>query len=66
MAEDIENQIAETAQRPKSYEQDGEKVTQHSLSELIAADKHLARKRAACNPWGAIRGARISTQGPEK
>lgn len=66
MAEELANQIAETAKLPKSYENDGEKVTQHSLQDLIAADKHISKKRAGRNPWGAIRVVRISTQGPEK
>ena len=62
----IESRIAETAQQPKSYENDGEKITNHSLPELIEADRYLAKKKASRNPWGAIKGARISTQGPER
>lgn len=64
--DNLNNKIIETANGPKSYENDGEKITQHSLPELIEADKHLARKTAARNPFAALKKARISTQGPER
>ena len=63
---DLKSKIAEVAEQPKSYENDGEKITNHSLPELAAADKYLGRKRAAKNPFAALHGVRISTQGPEK
>jgi hypothetical protein len=46
MAEDIDNAIRQNAQGPASAEADGVKVTQHPLSDQIAADKHLAGKDA--------------------
>lgn len=64
--EDLKQKIAEVAGQPKSYENDGEKITNHSLQDLAEADKYLARKRAGRNPFAALHGARISTQGPEK
>ena len=63
---DLESKIAEVAEQPKSYENDGEKITNHSLQELTEADKYLGRKRAGRNPFAALLGARMSTQGPEK
>lgn len=63
---DLESKIAEVAEQPKSYENDGEKITNHSLQDLTEADKYLGRKRAARNPFAALRGAKMSTQGPEK
>ncbi len=66
MAEDMKNKIAEVAGQPKKYENDGEKIENHSLPDMIEADKYLGRKRAARNPFAAIAGVRISTQGPEK
>lgn len=63
--EEMQDRIVEAAKGPKSYENDGEKITQHSLSELIDADKYLRRKKAAGNPFGALKIAKISTQGPE-
>ena len=65
MAENLEDKIAEVAAQPKSYENDGEKITNHSLQDLAKADEYLAKKRAARNPFAALHGARISTQGPE-
>lgn len=63
---DIKDRIAEVANQPKSYENDGEKITNHSLQDLAEADQFLARKNAAKNPFSALKIARISTQGPEK
>jgi len=63
---DLESKIAEVAEQPKSYENDGEKITNHSLKDLTEADKYLGRKRAARNPFAALHGAKMSTQGPEK
>lgn len=63
---DLESKIAEVAEQPKSYENDGEKITNHSLQDLTEADKYLGRKRAGRNPFAALHGAKMSTQGPEK
>lgn len=42
----LENRIVENASGPKSAEIDGQKVEQHSLSDVIEADKYLASKSA--------------------
>jgi len=43
---DLEKAILQNASGPKSAEVDGQKVEQHSLSDQIAADEYLAKKRA--------------------
>ena len=63
---DLKEKILEIADQPKSYENDGEKITNHSLQDLTAAESFLARRKAAKNPFSALKIARISTQGPEK
>ena len=45
--ETIEEAIDEVALGPKSASVDGQSFTQHSIAELIAADKY--RKQAAAN-----------------
>lgn len=62
---DIDSLIRQTASQPHSYENDGEKITNHSLPELIEAQKYLTRKKAARNPFKALKVAKIITQGPE-
>jgi len=42
----LENRIIENASGPKSAEIDGQKVEQHSLSDVIEADEYLASKSA--------------------
>ena len=64
--QNLEKKIAEQAALPKSYENDGEKITNHSLTEIIEADKYLSRRRACRNPFGALKIVKISTQGPGK
>ena len=63
---DLESKIAEIVEQAKSYENNGEKITNHSLPELTGTDQYLGRKRAARNPFAALHGAKMSTQGPEK
>ena len=43
---DLEKEILQNASGPKSAEVDGQKVEQHSLSDQIAADEYLAKKKA--------------------
>lgn len=66
MSDEIKKIMIEVAKQPKSYENDGEKITNHSLKELAEADQYIARKKAGKNPFSALKYARISTQGPEK
>ena len=63
---DTESKIAELISQPKSYENDGEKITNFTPQELAAADAFIAGKKAAKNPFRALKMARMSTQGPEK
>jgi hypothetical protein len=63
---DTESKMAELISQPKSYENDGEKITNFTPQELAAADAFIAQKKAARNPFRALKIARMSTQGPEK
>jgi len=47
LPEDIEDQIESDALQPKEVEADGVKVKNHSLSELIEADRYLEGKLAS-------------------
>ena len=47
MAEDLDSTILENASGPKQASADGVSTSQHSLADLIAADKYLAAKAAA-------------------
>ena len=49
---DLEKAILQNASGPKSAEVDGQKVEQHSLSDQIAADEYLAKKKALRNGSG--------------
>ena len=62
----LKDRIAEIVSQPKSYEIDGERAVNHSPQELIETDRYFAKKSAGRNPWKALHGVRISTQGPEK
>jgi hypothetical protein len=69
---DLTDTIAEIAANPKGLAVGGESVTEHTLPELIAADKHLAEKAAAAatgptgapaSAWGLLRPARAVPPG---
>jgi hypothetical protein len=55
MADDPENTIEENAQNPWRAAVDGQSAEAHSLPDLIEADKHLARRRAARPELAGIR-----------
>ena len=61
-----ENIVEKIASQPKSYEIDGEKITNQSIPEAIEAEKYLNSKKRAKDPWHAISVAKISTEGPER
>ena len=63
MAEDLSQQIADAAKGPSSVTQDGGTTTARSISDLIAADRHLAAKAAAKRRNGGVRRQRISPPG---
>ena len=46
MADDLEDTIRTNAEGPKSASGDSGSMQQHSLPEVILADKHLAAKKA--------------------
>lgn len=66
MSDTLKQKIEQAADTPLKYEIDGERIEARPVSELIEADKHLAKKRAARNPFACLKGVRLSTQGPGK
>ena len=44
--ENLEEKIRQNAAGPKSVDIDGQKVEQHSITDQIAADEYLAKKKA--------------------
>jgi len=59
----IEDVIKENAGNPKSAEVDGQRVEQHSLSELIKADAYLAKKKAARRTGCGVKFAKMEHSG---
>ena len=47
MAEELDDKILENAQGPAKASGDAGSVEQHKLTDQIAADRHLASKKAA-------------------
>jgi len=63
MSDSLENAIEENATGPKKASGDAGSVEQHSLKDLIEADKHLAAKKAAKAKGLGIKLAKISPGG---
>jgi len=63
MSDDIDKAIEENATGPKKASGDGGSVEQHSVDEQIAADKHLAAKKAAQSRGLGIKLVKISPDG---
>ena len=62
MPDDLDDAIESAAAQPQQASVDGQSVTQRSLSELIEADRYLARKRAqaAANPNFGVRVKKVT------
>jgi hypothetical protein len=61
---DLSEQIAENAtDNIRNVTVDGHNVTTHSLPDQIAADKHLASKAVASNPFNAMKTAKLKPPG---
>jgi len=60
MADIIDNE----PQTLKSYEQDGEKAVYQDIDKEIKLLKYKRSLAASRNPFAALRGAHISTEGP--
>ena len=59
----LEENIRENASGPKSAEVDGQKVEQHSLPDLIAADEYLASKKAIKSRTSGLKISKLSHSG---
>lgn len=66
MADTTDQQISDAAALPAKYELDGERIEARPIGDLIKAATFIAKKRVAANPFRAIRGCVISTEGPER
>ena len=54
-SQSLDDAIRRAAGGPKSAEADGQRVEQHSLSDLVKADRYLASKEAAKSRGGGLR-----------
>ena len=61
----MEEIIEESAANPKTMETDGMKVEEHSLGDLIKADKYLEQKKAAKNGGPLFRVGRFNPPGAD-
>lgn len=59
----LEEALVKAASGPKSAEVDGQKVEQHSLPDLIEADRYLASKKAAKSRTCGLKFAKMSHSG---
>ena len=59
----VEEALAKALSGPKSAEVDGQKVEQHSLPDLIEADRYLASKKAAKSRACGLKFAKMSHSG---
>ena len=59
----LEENIRRNAVGPKSAEVDGQKVEQHSLPDLIAADEYLASKKAIKSRTSGLKISKLSHSG---
>ena len=55
--------IRRAADGPRSAQVDGQKVEQHSLPDLVQADRYLASKEAKRGRYGGLRFTRMSHGG---
>ena len=60
---DLSDSIAKSAAAPRRVKGDEGEVEQHSLTDQIAADKHLARVSGADHPARLLRFARCRPPG---
>lgn len=60
---DLDEAIRRTASGPRSAESDGQRVEQHSLQDLVKADRYLASKQAVKSRGGGLRFRRMVHSG---
>ncbi len=63
MSQGLENAIEQNASGPKRASGDAGSVEQHSITDQIAADKHLASKKAAGSKGLGIKLTKLSPGG---
>ncbi|HOI55429.1 MAG TPA: hypothetical protein PLP01_09295 [Phycisphaerae bacterium] len=63
VAENLDNTIRDNAAGPKKATGDSGSIEQHSLTDQIAADKHLASKQAASGKGLGVKLVKLSPPG---
>ena len=63
--QNLETAILKNASGPKSAQIDGQQVEQHSLDDLIKADKYLALKKASKSRTGGLKFTKLSHSGAQ-
>lgn len=63
MSEDLKDVISENAKGPKRVKGDAGEMEQHSLTDQIAAAKHVASCNAGRNPAAALMRVKIVSPG---
>jgi len=61
--EDLKETIEDAAAGPAKASVDGRSAEQHKLTDLIEADRHLARRNAAANPLAKLIPFKIKPPG---
>jgi len=61
--QNLESAIRKNASGPKSAQVDGQRVEQHSLDDVIKADKYLALKKASKSRTGGLKFTKMSHSG---
>ena len=61
----LEEVIRKNASGPKSAQVDGQRVEQHSLDDVIKADRYLALKKAAKSRTGGLKFTKLSHSGAQ-
>lgn len=59
----LEDVIQKNAAGPKSVQIDGQRVEQHSIDDVIKADRYLAAKKAAKSRTGGLKVSKLSHSG---
>lgn len=54
MADELIDQIKDAIEEPAGVAQDGTSVTSRPIADLIAADKHIAARKAATHGFGGL------------
>jgi len=63
--DNLDATILKNASGPKSAQVDGQRVEQHSLDDVIKADRYLALKKASKSRTGGLKFTKLSHSGAQ-